>query len=140
MTTPAVSLTLTYPPRILSPNASSPGEWRPRAEAKAAYRNEVRVEALQYRRLAEKRGCTFPLEPPVAALLTVIMRRWNRDGDNVVAAFKSGFDGLVDAGLLADDSLKVLRPITVDAELGDKLALRVELWPSVARLDGRARR
>jgi crossover junction endodeoxyribonuclease RusA len=95
---------LPLPPPALSPNARL--HWRDRAKAAATYRQECRILALQARRDMEARlGMVFPLTPPVRAVLTFFLpTRQRRDPDNLLASFKAGLDGCVDAGVLADDN------------------------------------
>jgi Holliday junction resolvase RusA-like endonuclease len=50
------------------------------------------------------------LKPPVTADVTfVVPDRRRRDMDNLLAMLKPAWDGLVDAGLLVDDSAEMLR-------------------------------
>ena len=92
----AVSITLPVPPVALRPNARV--HYHARGRAVKQYRGLARVLARSAmtgtpRWTAATVGATwyFPTQ-----------RR--RDRDNLLASLKAAFDGLVDAGLLADDS------------------------------------
>ena len=107
---------LPWPPSYLSPNNRS--HWRKRSKAAKAYR-------MQCFLFAKKAGL---VAPPGRILLQLEflppdLRR--RDDDNLVAAFKSGRDGLADA-LGVDDRLFISQ-----ARLGETVhpggAVRVTL-------------
>lgn len=51
------------------------------------------------------------------------------DVPNAVSAFKGGFDGIVDAGLLADDSYRYMElgAVTIDPRLGPGVVVVVEV-------------
>jgi crossover junction endodeoxyribonuclease RusA len=119
--TPAATtlgITLPLPPSALSPNARL--HWRDRAKAAATYRQECRILALQARRDMEARlGMVFPLTPPVRVAVTFCLTsRQRRDPDNLLAAFKAGLDGCVDAGLIADDNAWAL-DLSLSVRRGD---------------------
>ena len=103
------------PPRQLSSNGSH-GHWRGRAMATAEYRQLVGW-------LAKAKALAMPVDErwPVAICgvnrVSLVFgvkgsrkagRYAPRDEANAVAAFKAGFDGLVDAGLLVDDSRRYM--------------------------------
>lgn len=107
---------LPWPARVLSPNARA--HWSKRSRAAKSYRRQCFLFARQAGLVAPAGRILLDLEflPPDA-------RR--RDDDNLVAAFKSGRDGLADA-LGVDDRLFVSQ-----ARLGDTVhpggAVRVTL-------------
>jgi crossover junction endodeoxyribonuclease RusA len=85
-----VNITLPWPPRDLSPNARH-GHWASHARAKKAYRIacawEAKVQGIK------------PIPPdsrPTVSLTFVPPDRRARDRDNMLAAMKSGLDGLAD--------------------------------------------
>lgn len=120
-----IAFTMPFPPRELSPNARN--NWYPKAAKVRAYRQSCKVDALNVRREHEAQGMTFPLATPATLLLTfVLTTRQRRDLDNLVASFKAGLDGLVDAGLIVDDDAWKLR-LGVEVELGEKQLIRVRL-------------
>ena len=111
---------LPWPPKVLSPNARS--HWRVKSKAAKAYRYSCFMGAK-----------LVGLSAPAGRLLLVIEflppNRARRDDDNLIAAFKSGRDGLADA-LGIDDRLFVTQ-----CRLGDEVraggAVRVTLKPFV---------
>lgn len=101
-----VSVWLLPPPAALSPNARV-SRWE-RMKAARGYREAARVQALDVR---NRRSTAYPLTPPVRVVVTFgLPDRRRRDWDNLIAALKPAFDGLVDARLLADDSVWELTP------------------------------
>ena len=90
---------LPWPPRALSPN-SRPPHWAVLSKAKRAYRSACHYEALA----AGWRMGTFAADDRLhVRLMFVPPDRRRRDMDNLIAAMKSGLDGLADA-LGVDDS------------------------------------
>ena len=105
-----ITLVLPLPPRELSPNRAKRGRTtgadRQRRRLARVYRHQVQLIAR------EACGGLGPRWP--AAVLWpfwVMADRRRRDRDNAAASFKSGLDGLVDAGLLADDQHVLPMPI-----------------------------
>lgn len=90
----AQSVLLPWPPSVLSPNARA--HWAKRSKAAKAYRMQCRLFAMQAQLVA-------PAGRVLLALEFIPPNRQRRDDDNLVAAFKSGRDGLADA-LGIDDS------------------------------------
>jgi len=111
---------LPWPPRALSPNARA--HWRAKSTAAKAYR---------YRCFMEAKLCE--LTAPAGRLLLVIEflppNRQRRDDDNLIAAFKSGRDGLADA-LGVDDCLFVTQ-CRLSTEVRPGGAVRVTFKPFV---------
>ena len=107
----SVELDLPMPPRELSPNYR--GHWGKIAGYKKSYRDHCLVLAKsvmwRQKRLYPKDG-EFPLALPVVAEVTFTFPdRRRRDQDNALASLKAAWDGLVDAGLLADDKMPDFR-------------------------------
>ena len=101
----AVSLDLPWPPADLNPNRARGLHWGARREASAVYRRECFVVAHQAILGRIRHSHNLPLPAPVSATVTFWMPdRRRRDLDNLLAAMKPAWDGLVDAGLLADDN------------------------------------
>ena len=101
----AVSLDLPWPPADLNPNKRL--YWAARREATALYRRDcfLITRDMMNRALRIKAPVPSPLPTPVTATVTFWMPdRRRRDLDNLLAAMKPAWDGLVDAGLLADDN------------------------------------
>ena len=111
-----ITFELALPPRELSPNVRT-HPWN-LIRHKRIYRHACKVDSLNVRRGYET-VMTFPLPPPVQMHLTfVVTTKRRRDLDNLIASMKSGIDGIVDAGLIRDDSADDLS-ITADVELGE---------------------
>ena len=101
----AVSLDLPWPPAELNPNVR--GHWADRHRATAQYRSDcfLITRDMINRAGRIKARVPVPLPTPVSATVTFWMpNRRRRDLDNLLAAMKPAWDGLVDAGLLADDN------------------------------------
>ncbi len=119
-----ITITLPPPPSECSPNARC--GWRAKAAAVQQYRYDCKIEALQALRTTLGNHEVW-VPKPVAATITFILKDKRRhDWDNLLASFKAGIDGLVDAGLLPDDDVRSWTP-TLKFEQGDKAAVRVEL-------------
>lgn len=112
-----VTVVLRLPSPRLSPN--SRGHWTIRAR-----------EVRKYRQLA---AWTATAERPSGWVAlreaTILSRFWfrdrrRRDRDNLLASMKSAYDGLVDAGILEDDSGVIHLPIEVGY---DRARPRVEI-------------
>lgn len=88
-----------WPPAALSPNAR--GHWFDRAKTVHDYRTACRI--LARAQMALRPGA-YPLPAPVRMHLQFHPpRRGRYDADNLVARFKAGIDGMVDARLLHGD-------------------------------------
>lgn len=109
---PAIRIVLPLPPRVLWPNARP--HWAARARAVKAYRSRARVETL----LAMHRARLDRPRWPAAVEQTSFYfhDRRNRDRDNCLAAMKSAFDGIADAGLVANDHGLTHLPVRVDVD------------------------
>ncbi len=115
----AYTITLSLPPNVLSPNSGRHGSWRPRAKAKKAYRYVAKIETLWITDDYEPRW------PAATVRATFYFKdRRRRDKDNFNAMLKPAWDGLVDAGLLADDDQLTHLPTVFEL---DKENPRVEL-------------
>ena len=107
---------LPWPPAVLSPNARP--HWAAKSKAAKAYRRRCFLEALAAKLQAPAGRILLSLEflPP---------NKRRRDDDNLVAAFKSGRDGLAEA-LRVDDSVFVTQ-ISLGNEVYPGGAVRVTL-------------
>lgn len=81
---------LSFPPKELSPNARL--HWRKVAQAKGSYRMECFIDARKQG--IKKLAANGPLK---IALVFYPPDNRRRDWDNMLAAMKSGLDGLSDA-------------------------------------------
>ncbi len=118
----SVTLTLPFPTRPLSPNFRAK-HWSVKANAIATYREECWKVARDVKLL---RG---PLTDSVTATVTFYVADQRRhDIDNLLASIKPAWDGMVDSGLMADDSEDKLRIVLnpVNRDKG-KRCVKVEL-------------
>ena len=110
---------LPWPPRVLSPN-SRPTHWAVLAKAKRAYRFACHAEA-------RAGGCSWVFDPDDrlhVRLTFVPPDRRRRDMDNMIAAMKSGLDGLADA-LGVDDNRWTLTCAIDEANIGGMVRVEV---------------
>lgn len=98
---------------------NSRGHWTERAETVAAWRLVAKNEA---NRLLPKR-----LGRVAITLTMTPADRRRRDPDGIVGALKPIIDGLVDAGVLADDSWRHVASVTCRIDDPDP-ALTVHRW------------
>lgn len=130
----AITFDVPLPPRGCSPNGQH-GHWSKKAKARAQYRTDVAEEAMAVR----WSGRYVPLAPERQAAkckvsLTFAIKGGRgiayqpRDVPNAISAFKGGFDGLTDAGLLVDDSRTwmELGDVRIDNTVGPFVRVTVE--------------
>jgi len=98
-----MKVTLPLPPRILSPNVKT-GSIGGRMAKSRATRLYRRVAYYKARQMAAFEGSRFPLQHAVATLTFYWPDKRRRDIRNAESSMKAAYDGLVDAGLIADDS------------------------------------
>lgn len=113
-----VRVRLPYPPAGLSPNRRL--HRLARARLTADYRRLTALLAGQDWRQGRERRAPLPLARAVLVVTAHPPDGRRRDLDNVLSALKAAVDGLVDAGLLADDAAAHLPAIVVRA--GDVVA------------------
>lgn len=115
------------PPPDLSPNKRC--HWAVKDRWTGAYRSDVFRMALKAR--GRERDIAHP---KVRVSLTFCIKGGKgryyqpRDENNAVAAFKAGFDGIVDAGWCKDDSAEYMElgPVRITAERGPFVEVTVE--------------
>ena len=118
------------PPRVLSPNAARRGDWRTYQEAANAYRDVVWI-------YARNAGTFAGWEPPARVRVSIEFHTRHRKGDglygpmdcpNAVSAWKAGYDGLVKAGLFADDNWRAMElgSVRIDPSRGPAVVVTVE--------------
>lgn len=115
-----IRLVLSFPSRDLHPNARV--HWARKAKAVKAYRTEAWAAALQLR-------LGRPMWRRASVRTTFyVPNAHRRDPDGLASSCKAIFDGIVDAGVLADDDQLVIYPATLTV---DRVNPRVEiaLWP-----------
>ncbi len=116
-----ITIDLPLPPDCLHPNAR-PNRWG-KAKAVKQTREHACLIARQFR----------PKKPLVKACYRLIFRLpRKRDYDGLGAWVKAQIDGLVDAGILVDDS--DFRPMGIERfsgqkETGGKFGVRFVIWP-----------
>ena len=112
-----MEVTLPWPPFGLNPNART--HWRRKAVIARQYRDACFV-------LARNAGLrSVPWEGPIVLQLDFIPpTRRARDDDNLVAAFKSGRDGLAHA-LGIDDQRFRTQPVIRHGEIGGMVKVRL---------------
>jgi crossover junction endodeoxyribonuclease RusA len=113
-----VTFTLPLPPRELSPNARV--HWAKKAKATRDYRYDAKVEGWRVVPASQRPGWT----EAIATTVVFAPNRRRRDRDNLLASLKSAFDGLVDAGILADDAGLHHAPLRIEYDKDDP---RVEI-------------
>lgn len=107
-----IELVITLPQEALNPN-SSVGMWG-KAKAKKDHKTEAWLVAMNW--LNERN-----LDPPRWAAATIQCRFYfakkrRRDKDNFAAAMKAAFDGIAQAGIVANDSGFTPLPVIMDID------------------------
>ncbi len=88
------------PPRECSPNARS--HWAVKAGHAAGYRLYVKLHARD--QIRKQTGKWEAVNCAHLDITFVVPDRRRRDKTNLAASFKAGLDGIVDAGIIVDDS------------------------------------
>ena len=117
------------PPRGHGGNGSQ-GGWRQKAAERRTYREEVWADAMR----AMEIHAPFAGAPARVSLVFAIKggraakRYQPRDVPNAVSAWKAGFDALVTAGILVDDSASHMQlgTVTIDPKSGPWVRVTVE--------------
>jgi len=118
-----IRIDLAFPPTGLSPNDRE--DWHVKAKIAKQYRYDCKIDSLHAKSFVPLKD--LPTGEHMAVTITFILTsKRRRDFDNLIASFKAGMDGIVDAGILEDDSVWKYTP-TYRVELGKKQAVRVEL-------------
>lgn len=95
----SITITMPIPARALSPNASSPGNWRAKSEARRQQRNDANLYA----------STKFRGPGPKWARVKLVIRWFAKqpnyipDFDNAIASCKGIVDGMTDAGVILND-------------------------------------
>ena len=98
----SVKITLPLPPRALSPNTRSPGNWRKKQRATKKYRADAYLMTLA------AGGQNLKWTKAIAQATFYWSNKARRDVRNAEAMLKPAYDGIVDAGLIVDDNYEVL--------------------------------
>lgn len=99
-------IVLQLPPKGLWPNDRVC--WQALARARAEYRHDAHIGALEA--LGRRKEPAWP-RATIQATFFYRSRRSRRDPDNCLAALKSAFDALQDAGVLATDRYLTHLPV-----------------------------
>ncbi len=100
-----MKITMSLPHRLLSPNARC--HWAAKAARVKAARNTAKMLCLE---------AGTPSEPWINAEVTYAFYwpdRRRRDRDNAMSSCKAVLDGIVDAGVVKDDSAVTFRPVVM---------------------------
>lgn len=109
-TTNQAIIILRTPSKALSPNARV--HWAVKSRATKEYRETAKLKAKEYP--ATYRG--FPWPKATVKCEFYFRTKHRRDLDNLIASMKPAFDGLADAGIVANDSDFIPLPPTVLAD------------------------
>lgn len=125
---PVDTYVLEYPPRELSPNATS-RSWAVTAQWKKKYRSNCSSLAWAVRTDRESKGQSVAPSQRACWVRIDVWHPGGRghrpwDSDNVLAWMKSGIDGLCDAGVFVDDRQLLFLP---SRQYVDKENPRVEV-------------
>ena len=112
-----MSYTLPWPPKMLSPNVRK--HWRAHAAAKKAYRTACGWRA------AQQGAKPMPPGKIAVSLRFVPPDRRRRDLDNLIAAMKSGLDGLADALGVDDHCFTLQAELVTDGSVGGFVRVEV---------------
>jgi len=106
-TGPRIHIDLPLPPQELKPNARS--HWTAKAHATKRYRQTAWAIARSAIGLHPPRWTTATCQ----ATFRFPTRR-RRDRDNLLASLKSAFDGIADAGIVANDAGLIHLPVAIE--------------------------
>jgi len=124
----------------LPPVSSSPnwrGHWAPQRSEARVYHNAVFYCCVDARNRGYREGMEFPFTKARLNLTFVFPEQRRRDRDNLLARFKPGLDGIVDAGLILDDDAEHLEIGKVDILVDPGRApLTVVEIDEIKRLEG----
>ncbi len=129
----AITFEVPLPPRELSSNGSH-GHWSRKSRAAKQYRLACRFGALAATQCATAPEIVRCERVRVSYLFGIKDARklglyCPRDVSNAIAAFKAGQDGIVDAGLIRDDSARYMElgTVTIDPKVGPFVRVTVEV-------------
>lgn len=108
-----------------SPNQTRREHWARRAAAAKRWKHDAYLAAVAVRNV--HRGSGFPLQAAKVRCVIVATTGVRRDPDNAIASMKPLIDGIVEAGVLADDSFDVIRDLSVACERGTTPHVRIEV-------------
>ena len=116
-------LVFAWPPKVLSPNARV--HWSVKSKAAKAYRADCWA-------ITKEAKVILPDSPKLALWLDFYPPdKRHRDDDNMIAAFKSGRDGMAEALGINDKRFRVF-PMVMD-EIGGMVRARITNLPEVTK-------
>lgn len=113
-----------HPP---SPNRTRRQHWGQRSADTAKWRRVAYLTALQALR-DSGRADDYPLTLAHVRITWVVTDNRRRDPDNVIASCKPIIDGIVDAGVIPDDSFTVIKTLEVGSVRGQWDGVTVAIW------------
>ncbi len=118
------------PPRALSSNGAH-GHWASKAAARKVYRATVFTHARNAARVIQWNGTRSVRVDLLFGIKGARGEGWYapRDESNALSAFKAGFDGMVDAGVVRDDSRRWLHLGSVEITAEDGPWVRITVTP-----------
>lgn len=120
-------IVVTVPGIPPSPNQTRREHWAKRAAEARSWRDAALYAALDTRNRHPQQQ--FPIRSARLRVVIVSPTSVRRDPDNVIASVKPILDGIVRAGILADDSFAVVRELAVALERGKTAEVRIEVEP-----------
>jgi hypothetical protein len=103
------------PPSEVSPNARA--YWADKYKAGKVYHDAIFYYCVDARNRGFGQGLSFPLIKARLTLTFVFAEERQRDRDNLLASFKNGLDGIVDSGLVLDDTSEYLEIGEINIEV-----------------------
>jgi len=125
-----LTITLPLPNKRLRPNhkAGTRGAMLAKARETRKYRYLAKLLCM------EQLGANRPRHEGAVVLYTFwfASKRYVLDADNAIGSMKAALDGLVDAGLLADDNkVRLLDPLRLVDSTRPRVDVQVESWTGV---------
>ena len=122
-----ITLRLPWFPRELSPNVARRLHWAAKAKAAKAYRELCGWEARLQHPVPLHLGSTMFNSLALATTTFHVDTKRRYDLDNLMASLKPMWDGIVDAGILQDDSTEHLRHAESKLIVGKEKYIEVTL-------------
>jgi Holliday junction resolvase RusA-like endonuclease len=112
-----------------SPNQTRREHWARRAAEAKRWKRDTYLAAVSARNalLTRYPGVILPLTEARVRCVIVTKSAVRRDPDNAIASMKPLIDGVVQAGILADDSFSVITDLSVAVERGPDQLVRIEV-------------
>ena len=104
-----------------SPNQTRREHWAERGKNAAQWRLDAKLLGLD----AANRAKWQTPDHATVEVVALFKDHKRHDPDNLIGAIKPIMDGIVDAGILPDDSFNVIRRLSVTQEIGTHVGVRV---------------